>query len=124
MGGEWSKAVGDLPVCAAPDFSRLPPLTAASESASQLSSTGAPAPQAAVAGDSKRARQNAAKRDATKAAKASAEAERLATLARHKRELERTKMDEQYSTGSGRGRGKVSGGMKASVDANGKLVWD
>ncbi|KAF7982495.1 hypothetical protein HWV62_28082 [Athelia sp. TMB] len=93
--------------------------------ASQLSSTpSAASSQTLTAGDSKRARQNAAKRDAAKAAKAAAEAERLATLARHKRELERTKMAEQYNTGSGKGRGKVSGGMKAAVDSNGKLVWE
>lgn len=69
---------------------------------------------------SKRQRQNAAKRDAQKAAKASAESERLATLAKHKRELEKAKMAEQFSSG----KKGPSGGMKASVDANGKLVWE
>jgi hypothetical protein len=72
----------------------------------------------------KRQRQNAAKRETQKAAKASAEADRLATLAKHKRELERTKMLEQFASGGGGKGGKTSGGMKASVDGNGKLVWD
>lgn len=72
---------------------------------------------------SKRQRQNAVKRDAQKANKAAAEAERLATLARHKRELERTKMLEQYA-GGGKGKKVTSGGMKATVDANGKMVWE
>ncbi|KIM74303.1 hypothetical protein PILCRDRAFT_828370 [Piloderma croceum F 1598] len=49
----------------------------------------------------KRQRQNTAKREAQKAAKASAEADRLATLAKHKRELERTKMLEQFASGGG-----------------------
>jgi hypothetical protein len=55
-------------------------------------------------------RQNAAKREAQKAAKASAEADRLATLAKHKRELERTKMLEQFASGGGGKGGKTSGG--------------
>jgi len=57
---------------------------------------------------SKKQRQNAAKRDAQKAAKADAETERLALLAKHKRELERTRMAEQAKGGSGSG--KLSGG--------------
>ena len=43
----------------------------------------------------KKQRQNAAKRDAQKAAKEEAERERLAKLAKHKRELERVR-SEQY----------------------------
>ena len=71
----------------------------------------------------KKQRQHAAKREAEKAAKAEAEQERLATLARHKRELERTRIAEHYaSSGSGKNK-KVSGGMSASVE-DGKLVWD
>ena len=64
----------------------------------------------------KKQRQNAAKREAQKTAKAEAEAQRLATLAKHKRDLEKTKIAEQYS-------GK-SGGSSASVDSKGHLVWD
>jgi hypothetical protein len=48
----------------------------------------------------------------------------LTTLAKHKRELERAKMVEQFASGGGAKGGKTSGGMKASVDANGKLVWE
>ncbi|KAL1755489.1 hypothetical protein FB107DRAFT_262208 [Schizophyllum commune] len=70
---------------------------------------------------SKRQRQNAKKREAEKEAKAQAEAERLATLAKHKRELEKARMMEQYAKGS---KGKASGGMSATVDENGKLVWE
>ena len=70
----------------------------------------------------KRQRQNASKRDAQKAAKAEAEAERLATLAKHKREIENARMAEQFK---GKGSGKTpSGGMKAVVDERGKLVWE
>ena len=65
--------------------------------------------------------QNAKKREAEKEAKAQAEAERLATLAKHKRELEKARMMEQYAKGS---KGKASGGMSATVDENGKLVWE
>lgn len=63
----------------------------------------------------KKQRQNAAKREAQKAAKAEAEAQRLATLAKHKRELEKAKIAEQYSK---------SGGSSASVNDKGHLVWD
>jgi len=70
----------------------------------------------------KRQRQNAQKRDAQKALKAESEAERLATLSKHKRELERSKMIEQFSQ---KGKGKsTGGGMKATVDEHGKLVWE
>ena len=66
----------------------------------------------------KKQRQHAARREAQKAAKADAEAERLATLAKHKRELERTRMAEQAKSSK-----TPSGGMSAYVDENGKLVW-
>ncbi|KAF8624206.1 hypothetical protein AX17_007194 [Amanita inopinata Kibby_2008] len=70
----------------------------------------------------KRQRQNAKKREAAKSAKADTEGQRLATLAKHKQQLEKTKMIEQLA---GKGGGKsASGGMKASVDDNGKLVWE
>ncbi|KAF8879171.1 hypothetical protein BD779DRAFT_1447187 [Infundibulicybe gibba] len=70
----------------------------------------------------KKQRQNANKRDAQKAAKVAAESERLALLAKHKRELERAKITEQYSK---KGSSKTpSGGMSATVDSSGKLVWE
>jgi len=70
----------------------------------------------------KRQRQNAQKRENEKIAKAEAEAQRLSVLSKHKQELERTRMVEQYGGKSG---GKSpSGGMKASVDERGKLVWE
>ncbi|KZT25213.1 hypothetical protein NEOLEDRAFT_1178628 [Neolentinus lepideus HHB14362 ss-1] len=68
----------------------------------------------------KKQRQNAAKREAQKTAKAQAEAERLALLAKHKRELERQRMAEQAAS---QGK-KTSGGMTATVDEKGKLVWE
>jgi len=64
----------------------------------------------------KKQRQNAAKREAQKAAKAEGEAQRLATLDKHKRELEKTKIAEQYA--------KKDGGSSASVNDKGHLVWD
>ncbi|KIY61589.1 hypothetical protein CYLTODRAFT_495186 [Cylindrobasidium torrendii FP15055 ss-10] len=67
----------------------------------------------------KKQRQNAAKREKEKAAKALAEKERLASLAKHKREIEKSRMAEQTTS-----RSAMSGGMKASVDSNGKLVWE
>ncbi|KAG6813342.1 hypothetical protein H0H92_011890 [Tricholoma furcatifolium] len=47
----------------------------------------------------KRQRQNAQKREAQKAAKAQVEEERLATLAKHQRELEKERMKEQFGKG-------------------------
>lgn len=67
----------------------------------------------------KRKRQNIARQEAQKADKQAAEAERLAKLARHKREMEKVKIDEQWKHS-----GKKSGGMAASVDEKGGLVWD
>ncbi|KAG9123161.1 hypothetical protein FRC07_000161 [Ceratobasidium sp. 392] len=72
---------------------------------------------------SKKQRQNAAKRDAAKAAKAESEAERQARLAAHKRQLERERIAEQYAKPAA-GKGKASGGMTASVNEKGSLVWD
>jgi hypothetical protein len=73
-------------------------------------------------GPTKKQRQNAAKREAEKNSKAEAEATRLAQLAKYKKEQDKAKMDEQYKGQKG---GKtLSGGMKASVDASGSLVWD
>jgi hypothetical protein len=64
----------------------------------------------------KKQRQNAAKREAQKVAKVEAEEQRQATLAKHKRDLEKTKIAEQYS--------KKGGGSSASVNDKGHLVWD
>ncbi|KAI0630717.1 hypothetical protein C8Q77DRAFT_1200026 [Trametes polyzona] len=68
----------------------------------------------------KKQRQHAAKREAEKAAKAEAEAARLAALAKHKRELERARIAEQAKAS----KKQTSGGMSASVDENGKLIWE
>ncbi|KII87029.1 hypothetical protein PLICRDRAFT_55089 [Plicaturopsis crispa FD-325 SS-3] len=69
----------------------------------------------------KRQRQNAAKRDAARSAKAEADAVQAALLAQHKRELERERMKAQQSGGRSK---LTSGGSTATVDGNGKLVWD
>ncbi|KAH6910504.1 hypothetical protein BKA70DRAFT_1100620 [Coprinopsis sp. MPI-PUGE-AT-0042] len=87
----------------------------ASSGNAQLSKSSTPEPM------SKKQRQNAQKRDAQKAAKAASEEERLAAVAQHKRGLERVRMAEQAKKSGGK---TVSGGMKASVDENGKLVWE
>lgn len=79
----------------------------------------APTVQKSTESLTKKQRQHAAKREAQKAAKADAEQDRLATLAKHKRELERARMAEQTKTT----KKTASGGMSAYVDENGKLVW-
>ncbi|KAH8831721.1 hypothetical protein DL96DRAFT_1588777 [Flagelloscypha sp. PMI_526] len=83
---------------------------------------GAPGKQTAPETMSKKARQNAARREREKGEKAAAEQERLATLAKHKKALEKVKMDEQWN--QNRSKGKVSGGMHATVDGDGRLVWE
>lgn len=69
----------------------------------------------------KKQRQNANKREAQKSTKAAAESERLAVLAKHKRELERIRIMEQSQSSK---KGKTSGGMTSVVDDRGKLVWE
>ncbi|KIK92599.1 hypothetical protein PAXRUDRAFT_146974 [Paxillus rubicundulus Ve08.2h10] len=69
----------------------------------------------------KKQRQNAKKREMAKAAKADVETARLAGLANHKRELERLRIIELSQQGGGK---RPSGGMQASVDDRGRLVWD
>ncbi|PPQ66139.1 hypothetical protein CVT24_000225 [Panaeolus cyanescens] len=64
--------------------------------------------------------QNKKRREAEKAANAEQEKDRLARLAAHKRQLEIEKMKEQQK----KGKSKESGGMKATIDAGGKLVWE
>lgn len=70
----------------------------------------------------KKQRQNAQKRDRQKAAKAAAETQRLATLAGHKREAEKARMEDLFGKASDTKR--PSGGMKATVDERGKLIWE
>lgn len=89
--------------------------------ASASQNTQTPKQQRAPESLTKKQRQNANKRETQKAEKQAAEAQRLATLAKHTRELERSKMVEQYSKG---GVKTTSGGMKASIDEHGKLVWE
>ncbi|KAH0836393.1 hypothetical protein J3R83DRAFT_7973 [Lanmaoa asiatica] len=69
----------------------------------------------------KKQRQNARKRELAKSAKAEAEATRLEGLAKHKGELERLRIIEQSRQGGGK---RPSGGMQATVDDRGKLVWE
>lgn len=87
--------------------------------ATSSGSAQAPASQSGSETLTKKQRQHAAKREAEKAAKAEGEAARLALLAQHKRELERTRMAEQAKAS----KKQPSGGMSAYVDENGKLVW-
>ena len=65
----------------------------------------------------KRQRQNKAKREAEKSAKLDAEAERRKTLEKHQKDLEKTRIDEQW-----RNRGKTNDSV-ASVSEKGSLVW-
>lgn len=53
-------------------------------------------------------------------AKAEGEEQRLATLAKHKKELERAKMIEQLAGPKGK---TIGGGMKPIVDDRGKMVF-
>ena len=69
----------------------------------------------------KKQRQNARKKELAKSAKAEAEVARLEGLAKHKRELERLRIIEQSQQGGGK---RPSGGMQATVDDRGKLVWE
>lgn len=100
------------------------PLSSLLSSASLISHITGPskpsqAPQTAPETLTKKQRQNLAKREAQKAAKEEAEAQRQATLAKHKRDLEKVRMVEQYSQGK-----KPGAGMKAVVDAKGHLVFE
>ncbi|KAH7910190.1 hypothetical protein BJ138DRAFT_1065661 [Hygrophoropsis aurantiaca] len=70
----------------------------------------------------KRQRQNANKRAAEKAAKAESDTIQQARLAQHRRELERAKIMEQVSRKGGRK--TPGGGMQASVDSQGHMVFD
>ncbi|KAH7885686.1 hypothetical protein F5I97DRAFT_1809179 [Phlebopus sp. FC_14] len=92
-----------------------------SRSISISASTSTPPVQQASETMTKKQRQNAKKRELMKAAKAEAEATRLAGLAKHKRELERQRIIELSREGGGK---RPSGGMQASVDHRGKLVWE
>ena len=71
----------------------------------------------------KKKRQNAEKREAAKAEKDIAEHDRLERLAKHKKELEKVRIAEQYAS-SGNGKKAVSGGMQATVGEGGKLIWE
>lgn len=69
----------------------------------------------------KRQRQNAARREAQKADKATNEQERQARLDAHKKALERARIEEQF--GAGAKGSKIGGGTVASVE-NSRLVWE
>ncbi|OCF34687.1 hypothetical protein I317_03762 [Kwoniella heveanensis CBS 569] len=76
-------------------------------------------------------KKNAKKAEAKKAARAAEEADRQRRLQMHKKDLERERINELYaSKQSNPARGKALGGSgsapssKATVTANGKLVWD
>ncbi|KZP01771.1 hypothetical protein CALVIDRAFT_532530 [Calocera viscosa TUFC12733] len=98
--------------------------SAAQSAFASFSSSSAPVrPAKAPETLTKKQRQNARKREADKSAKGDQEAERLAALARHKRELEEERMRE-LAKGAGAGRKPVSGGMRASVNDKGALVWE
>ena len=67
----------------------------------------------------KKQRQNQKRKELEKSEKAAARAEQEAALARHKRELQEVRMQEQFAKGK-----KTSGGMKATVDAKGHMVFE
>lgn len=92
------------------------PSTYASDSARGSTSASATSAQ------TKKQRQNAAKREVEKSAKSVAEREREAKLQQHKRDLEKLRIAEAYKGKSGKT--VLSGGQQAKVDSDGKLVWD
>ncbi|RXW20476.1 hypothetical protein EST38_g5376 [Candolleomyces aberdarensis] len=67
----------------------------------------------------KQQRKNAKRKEAEKATKVAVREDQEAAFRKHKRELEKARMVEQASS-----RKATSGGMKAVVDGNGKLVWE
>ncbi|KAK1927407.1 hypothetical protein DB88DRAFT_29946 [Papiliotrema laurentii] len=70
-------------------------------------------------------KKNAKKAEAKKAARAAEEADRQRRLAMHRRDLERERINELYTSHKKKG---TLGGSKATagamVDAKGKLIWD
>ena len=66
----------------------------------------------------KRQRQNRARQEAEKSAKADAEAERKMALEKHRKELEKIRIDEQWKK-----RGGKMNDSTASVSEKGSLVW-
>ena len=96
------------------------PLNSGRSNIAGQSSLPTSAPMKAPETLTKRQRQNAQNREKQKAAKAETEIQRLTTLANHKRQLEKVRMFEQF----GKSGTKASGGMKATVDERGKLVWE
>jgi len=79
------------------------------------------APRAASGSESqsKNAKKNAKRKEVTKAVKAANDAAQQAALAKHRREQEAALIAEQFKTKS-----KQSGGMSASVNDKGQLVWE
>ncbi|WVQ78753.1 hypothetical protein IAT38_000840 [Cryptococcus sp. DSM 104549] len=70
-------------------------------------------------------KKNAKKAEQKKAQREAEEADRLKRLATHKKDLERQRINELYSTSKkSSGRGSPTVGATASVTANGKLVWE
>lgn len=80
-------------------------------------------PDKAVESKTKKQKQNQARREAEKVAKEEGEKQRLALLASHRREMEKAIIEEQ-SKKTKKKQPVVSGGMKATVDAQGHMVWE
>ncbi|GFZ42712.1 hypothetical protein JCM24511_00429 [Saitozyma sp. JCM 24511] len=76
--------------------------------------------------ESKIQRKNAKRAEAKRESKAAEEAERQRRLAMHRRDLERERINDLYakkSSGAARSKG-LGGGSKATLDTNGKLIWE
>lgn len=71
----------------------------------------------------KKQRQRAAKREEEKATKVALESQRQERLAQHKRGLESARIAELYNR-KGPSPRSVSGDMIASVNSDGKMIWD
>ncbi|KAI0796091.1 hypothetical protein C8Q75DRAFT_863110 [Abortiporus biennis] len=88
---------------------------------STQSSSANPSSTQASEAVAKKQRQNAARNAAKKAARDEAEADRIRRLNQHMKDLERERMKEQLQA---QGKKTVSGGMAASINEKGHLVWD
>ncbi|AFR92694.1 hypothetical protein C343_00577 [Cryptococcus neoformans C23] len=69
-------------------------------------------------------KKNAKKSEAKKAQRHADEVDRLQRLAKHKKDLERERINELYSTHNAQSSRGKSLGAKATVTSNGKLAWD
>ena len=111
---------GDMPPQAKP-FPEIGSTRAGGSGYASAASVTVAAPTAASGSESqsKNAKKNAKRKDAAKAVKAANDVAQQEALAKHKKDQEAARIAEQFKTKS-----KQSGGMSASVNDKGQLVWE